>query len=80
MTTIPTKSDEFMADLRRAYRAEYERSPELKAEFTEAADFAAYMVAENPAMIQKMREHYEDIMGEAARRRALKAGLIHTRH
>ena len=77
MTSIHTKSDAFMADLRRAYRAEYEQSPALQAEFIEAADYAGFKIAENPAMIQKMREHYEEIQGEAARQRAIRAGLLH---
>ncbi len=80
MTNFTSKSDEFTADLRRAYRAEYERSPELQAEFIEAADYAAFKIAENPAMIQKMRENYEAIETEAARQRAIKAGLLRMRH
>ena len=62
MTDLTTQSDKFMADLRGAYRAQYEGSPELQAEFIEAADYAALKIAENPAMIQKMREHYEDTL------------------
>jgi len=77
MTSIHTGSNAFMDDLRRAYRAEYARSPELQAEFIEAADYAGFKIAENPAMIQKMREHYEEIQGEAARQRAIRAGLLH---
>ena len=80
MPTIHTKSDEFMADLRRAYRAEFDRTPGLQAEFLSAADYAGYMIAENSAMIQKMREHYEEIQGEAARQRAIRAGLLHARN
>ena len=78
MTSIHTASDKFMINLRRAYRAEYARSPELQAEFTEAADYAALKIAENPAMIQKMRENYELIEAEAARQRAIRAGLLRT--
>ncbi len=80
MTNLNTKSDAFMIDLRRAYRAEYEQSPALRAEFIEAADYAAFKIAENPAMIQKMRENYEAIETEAARQRAIKAGLLRMRH
>ena len=80
MTTIHTKSDAFMADLRRAYRAEFEQSPELQAEFLSAAGYAGFKIAENSAMIQKMREHYEEIQGEAARQRAIRAGLLHARN
>lgn len=80
MTTIHTKSDEFLTNLRRAYRAEYARLPELQAEFVEAADYAAFKIAENPAMIEKMLENYEMIEAEAARQRALRAGLLRTRH
>ena len=80
MTNIQTKSDAFMADLRRAYRAEYARSPELQAEFIEAADYAAFKVAESPDLIRRMRENYEAIETEAARQRAIKAGLLRMRH
>ncbi len=80
MSNIHTKSDAFMADLRRAYRAEYARSPELQAEFIEAADYAAFMISQSPAMIAKMRDHYEDIMTEAALRRAENAGRVRTLH
>ena len=80
MTSIHLKSNAFMADLRRAYRAEFDRSPELQAEFIEAADYAAFMIAESPEMIRSMCENYEDIMAEAARQRAIKAGLLHARH
>ncbi len=78
MTSTSTKSDEFMADLRRAYRAEFERTPALQGEFLQAADFAAYKIAENPAMIEKMRENYEMIEAEAARQRAIRAGRVRT--
>ena len=80
MTSIHTASAAFMADLRRAYRAEYARSAELQTEFIEAADYAAYKISENPAMIRKMRENYEAIEAEAARQRAIRAGLLHARH
>ena len=80
MTDLTTQSDKFMADLRGAYRAQYEGSPALQAEFVESADYAGYMVALNPAMIQKMREHYEDTLGEAARQRAIRAGLLRPVH
>ena len=80
MTINNPQSDKFMIDLRRAYRAEYERSPALKEEFIEAADYAALKIAENPAMIQKMRENYEMIEAEAARQRAIRAGLLRARH
>ena len=80
MSNIHTKSDAFMADLRRAYRAEYARSPELQAEFIEAADYAAFMIAESPTLIGKMRENYEMIETEAAIRRAQKAGLLRIAH
>ena len=80
MTSIHTGSNAFMDDLRRAYRAEYERSPGLQAEFIEAADYAAFKIAENPAMIQKMRENYKSILDEAARQRAIKAGLLRARN
>ena len=79
MASIHTASDAFMADLRRAYRAEYERSPALKEEFIEAADYAAFMIAESPTLIGKMRENHEMIEAEAARQRAIRAGLLHTR-
>ena len=80
MPTIHTKSDEFMADLRRAYRAEYARTPALQEEFLQAADFAAYKIAENSAMIEKMRENFETIEAEAARQRAIRAGLLRGRN
>ncbi len=80
MTTSHTKSDEFLTDLRRAYRAEYARSTELQEEFVEAGDYAAFKIAENPEMIRKMRENYEAIETEAARQRAMKAGLLRMRH
>ena len=80
MTTIHTKSDAFMTDLRRAYRAEYARLPELQEEFVQAADYAAYMIAKSPEMIQKMRENYQAIEDEAARQRAIKAGLLRARN
>jgi len=69
-----------MADLRRAYRAEYARSPELQAEFIEAADYAALMVAQSPDLIARMRENYEMIEAEAARQRAIRAGLLRPVH
>ena len=80
MTSTSTKSNAFLADLRRAYRAEFEQSPELQAEFLEAEDYAGFKIAENSAMIQKMREHYEEIQGEAARQRAIRAGLLRARN
>ena len=78
MTTIHTKSDAFMADLRRAYRAEFDRTPGLQAEFLSAADYAGYMIAQSPEMIRRMCEHYEDTLSEAARQRALRAGLLNS--
>ena len=80
MASIHTTSNAFLTDLRRAYRAEFDRSPELQAEFIEAADYAAFKVAESPEMIRRMCENYEDTLNEAARQRALKAGLLHARH
>ncbi len=80
MTSIHTKSDAFMADLRRAYRAEYEGSKDIKAEFLSAEDYAAFKVAESPAMIELMRQHHEDVLTEAALRRAEKAGRVRTLH
>ena len=78
--TSTTKADEFLADLRRAYRAEYEASAELKAEFLSAADYAAFAIAQNPAMVGKMCDNVEAIENEAARRRAEKAGRFHSQH
>ena len=78
MTSTTTQSDKFMADVRRAYRAEYERSPELQAEFVEAGDWAAYQIAQSPDLIARMREKYEATLNEAARQRAIRAGHVMT--
>ena len=78
MTNTHTRPDEFVASLRRAYRAEFEASPEISAEFLSAADYAAFKLAENPAMIQKMRETCQAIEDEAARQRAIRAGRVRT--
>ena len=80
MANIPTTSNAFLADLRRAYRAEFDRSPEIKAEFIEAADYAAFKVTESPDLIRRMCENYEATLNEAARQRAIRAGLLHARH
>ena len=80
MTSIQTTSDAFMIDLRRAYRAEFDADEAIRAEFITAEDYAAFMVAENPAMIQKMRENCQAVEDEAALRRAEKAGRVRTVH
>ena len=79
MTNIHTKASPFMDDLRRAYRAEFEKSEVLKAEFLSAADYAAFAVAQNPALIRKMCENVEAIENEAARRRAEEAGRLRSK-
>ncbi len=38
-----------------AWKAEYERSPMLKAEFLSAADYAAYMAANAAGLIRVLR-------------------------
>lgn len=78
MTSTHSNSDAFMADLRRAYCAEFERTPELQAEFLQAADYAGFKIAQSPEMIRRMCEHYEDTLSEAARQRALRAGLLNS--
>ena len=78
MTSIHTQSDAFMIDLRRAYRAEYARSPALQAEFIEAGDYAAFQIAQSPDLIARMRDQYEETLAEAARQRAISAGLLRT--
>ncbi len=37
-----------------AWKAEYERSPALKAEFLSAEDYAAYMMAESKGLIRRL--------------------------
>ena len=76
MINIHTKADAFMDDLRRAYRAEFEASAELRAEFLCAADYAAFAIAQNPALVGKMCDSVEAIENEAARRRAEEAGRL----
>ena len=80
MTNIHTQSDKFMADLRGAYRDKYALSPELQAEFICGGDYAAYMLAQSPDLIARMRENYEMIEAEAARQRAIRAGLLRPVH
>ena len=80
MTNFNAKSEAFMADLRRAYRAEYETKPEIKAEFLSADSYAAYMVAMNSGRIKIMRDTVEAIENEAAARRAAKTYRFSSAH
>ena len=79
MTYMHTKSSPFMDDLRRAYRAEYAASKNLRDEFLSADDYAAFAIAQNPAMVRKMCDNVKAIENEAARRRAEKAGRLRSK-
>ena len=59
--TSTTKSSPFLADLRRAYRAEFAKSEDLQGEFLSAADYAAFRIGENPTLVRRMLENYEMI-------------------
>ena len=80
MTNTTTKSDALIADLHRAYRDEFARSPELQAEFLSAEDYAAYMCAVNSGRVKIMADNVEAIENEAAMRRAEKAGRVRNLH
>ena len=80
MTKLNTKSDALMADLRRAYRDEYEASDALKAEFQSAADYAAYQIRLNSGSVKIMCDNVEANENEAAARRAAKSYRFSSDH
>ncbi len=68
MTTIPTKSDEFMSDLRARLGAKYEASETLKSEFTSAEDYAFFALNEPSArgLVRQWKADHDDAENLAA--------------
>ncbi len=82
MTTIPTKSDEFIADLRAKLGAKYEASETLKSEFTSAEDYAFFALNEPSArgLVRQWKADHDDAENLAAFDAAKAAGRVRVLH
>ena len=78
MSNQNSRYDALIADLRAKLCAEYEASPELQAEFVEAADYAAFTLNRPSAkpLLKRWKADYADADNMAALKAAEAAGRI----